>query len=57
MRSQRDTVSPFNVTNAEAVTSLDANTTTDTVQNNATAAIVLALQKQGILTGSVSSGA
>lgn len=56
-RSQRDTQSPFDCTNVEAVTSLDANTSTDTVQSNAIAAIVLALQKQGILSGSVISGA
>ena len=54
-RNQRDVNSPFDLTNAEAVTSLNADTSTDTEQSNAIAAIVLALQIQGFLTGSVTS--
>ena len=54
VRNQRDGSSPFTVTNSEPVTSFNADTTTDTIQNNATAAIVLALQLNGTMSGTVS---
>ena len=55
-RDQRDIVGPeFTVTNAEVVTSFDANTATDTVQSNAIAYLFQELINQGILKGTVSS--
>ena len=46
--------SAFTVTNSEVVTSLDADTATLTSVSNALAAVIDALQKQGIMRGSVS---
>lgn len=55
-RNQRDIVGPeFTVTNAEVVTSFDANTSTDTVQSNAIAYLFQLLIDQGICKGTVSS--
>ena len=52
-RNQRDINAPvFTVTNAETINSLDADITTATIQNNAIAAIILALKNNGIMLGS-----
>ncbi len=57
-RNQRDNTgeltAAFTVTNSEVVTSLDADTATLTAVSNALAAVIDALQKQGIMNGSVS---
>ena len=54
-RNQRDIVPPFfTVTNSEAITSFNADTTTDTIQNNAIAYIIQTLIDQGIIKGTVS---
>lgn len=57
-RNQRDNtgeLSPFfTVTNSEVITSLDADTTTATIQNNAIAYLFRTLIDQGIINGSVS---
>ena len=51
-RNQRDIIPvAFTVTNSEVVTSFDANTSTDTVQSNAIAAIIQALVSNGIMHG------
>ena len=53
-RNQRDIVpAVFTVTNREVITSLDADITTATIQNNAIAAIIQALKDQGIMLGNV----
>ena len=55
-RAQRDIVpAAFTVTNSEVVTSFDANTSTDTVQSNAMAAIFQALKDNGIMHGAAVS--
>lgn len=55
-RNQRDepTTASFTITNSEVTTSLDADTTTATIQNNAIAAIMQELQNQGIMKGDIS---
>ena len=53
-RNQRDIVpAVFTITNREVITSLDADITTATIQNNAIAAIIQALKDQGIMLGNV----
>ena len=61
VRNQRDEIGDhnkiapsFTITNREVITSLDADITTATVQNNAIAAIKQALLDQGIMPGTVS---
>ncbi len=58
VRNQRDNTAEltaaFTVTNSEVITSLDADTATLTAVSNSVAAIIDALQKQGIMRGSVS---
>ena len=55
-RNQRDIIPPvFTITNSEVITSLDADVTTATIQNNAITAIVQALKDQGIMFGSTIS--
>ena len=54
-RDSTDTISPaFTVTNSEAITSFNADTTTDTIQNNAIAYIFQTLGDQGIMNTVVS---
>ena len=55
-RNQRDINGlVFTITNREVITSLDADITTATIQNNAIAAIVQVLKDQGIMHGSLVS--
>lgn len=54
-KDNTDVLSPFfTITNSEVITSLDADTTTATIQNNAIAYLFTALIKQGIINGTVS---